>query len=457
MRISHTLSLLWVLRPVEAFVPIGHDVAARLSRFEATPDSLWNAESVQQLKDTISNLRETATPSLMEIIDSDKLDLESNGPWALGVASIFIGIGQRNIGREEARRELFEKIGTGELDEEIEKVKAMAAEITAQRAEQERLKRELQEQLANEQARRDEEQKAEAAKLKAERERLMEEQRIKALEAAVIMEAELKQKEEERKARMAARQAKKEAARKKLEEESAAKAAQKEAERQNRIEKAAAIKAEKEAKLQVIEEERKAKAAAKDAEKKRLAEERRIKAEEANANKQAARQKLEDEKKAKAEEKAAKLKKVDDERKAKAAAAQDKQETNAKKIKDAKKARATKTVTAKRNVPSKEASTAKSIEKTIRTKSQDVEKFAVIPATESDFFVQVSMEEPPKPESSQSKQTHESSPAIVRRGPVKASPLAKVLANERGIDLDIISGTGVGGKVLASDVRDFKE
>ena len=384
---------------------------------------------------------------------------------------------------------MFEKIGTGELDEEIEKVRAKAAEIAAQRAEQERLNESFKSNLqtnklvvtrneaeqaatrieANERNYKKKRKLTKMAEeksntrggrveaLRAERERVMEEQRIKAQEAAVIMEAELKQKEEERKARMAARQAKKEAARKKLEEERAAKAAQKEAERQNRIEKAAAIKAEKEAKLQVIEEERKAKAAAKEAEKKRLAEERRIKAEEANAKKQAARQKLEDEKKAKAEEKAAKLKKVEDERKAKAAAAQDKQETNPKKIKDAKKARATKTITAKRNVPSKEASTAKSIEKTIRTKSQDVEKFAVIPATESDFFVQVSMEEPPKPEPTQSKQTHESSPAIVRRGPVKASPLAKVLANERGIDLDIIPGTGVGGKVLASDVRDFKE
>jgi pyruvate dehydrogenase E2 component (dihydrolipoamide acetyltransferase) len=42
-------------------------------------------------------------------------------------------------------------------------------------------------------------------------------------------------------------------------------------------------------------------------------------------------------------------------------------------------------------------------------------------------------------------------------GPVKASPIAKRLADEKGIDLKLVKGTGPGGRITESDVRASEE
>ena len=53
--------------------------------------------------------------------------------------------------------------------------------------------------------------------------------------------------------------------------------------------------------------------------------------------------------------------------------------------------------------------------------------------------------------------TVEAAPATSNsNGRVKASPLAKKLAQEKGIDLKLISGTGDGGRITKSDIDNFK-
>jgi pyruvate dehydrogenase E2 component (dihydrolipoamide acetyltransferase) len=45
--------------------------------------------------------------------------------------------------------------------------------------------------------------------------------------------------------------------------------------------------------------------------------------------------------------------------------------------------------------------------------------------------------------------------AVPESGRIKASPLAKRVAQENGIDLAIVSGTGPGGRIVKEDVEDF--
>ncbi len=47
-----------------------------------------------------------------------------------------------------------------------------------------------------------------------------------------------------------------------------------------------------------------------------------------------------------------------------------------------------------------------------------------------------------------------SSPAPVSAGRSKASPLAKKIATELGVDLSVLAGTGPGGRIVEKDVRD---
>jgi len=72
-----------------------------------------------------------------------------------------------------------------------------------------------------------------------------------------------------------------------------------------------------------------------------------------------------------------------------------------------------------------------------------------VPAEEpaSDNLSQALSEEPVAPEPEQAK------PAVTTNGRVKASPLARRLARERGIDLAALRGTGPEGRIVAEDVE----
>ena len=50
----------------------------------------------------------------------------------------------------------------------------------------------------------------------------------------------------------------------------------------------------------------------------------------------------------------------------------------------------------------------------------------------------------------------EETPAVSENGRIKASPLAKKLASEKGIDLKKISGSGDGGRIIKSDIDNYK-
>lgn len=63
----------------------------------------------------------------------------------------------------------------------------------------------------------------------------------------------------------------------------------------------------------------------------------------------------------------------------------------------------------------------------------------------------------PKAEAPKSEPAAESTPAPAEGGPrVKASPLAKKIAAEKGIDLTQIQGSGPGGRILRDDVENAK-
>jgi pyruvate dehydrogenase E2 component (dihydrolipoamide acetyltransferase) len=60
----------------------------------------------------------------------------------------------------------------------------------------------------------------------------------------------------------------------------------------------------------------------------------------------------------------------------------------------------------------------------------------------------------PEPDSAQPNQIRESAPASGSNGGrIKASPLARRIARERGIDLSSLSGTGPDGRIVAEDVE----
>ncbi len=63
-------------------------------------------------------------------------------------------------------------------------------------------------------------------------------------------------------------------------------------------------------------------------------------------------------------------------------------------------------------------------------------------------------EEPARKESSEEKREPS---GTSKQGRIKASPLARRLANEKGIDLAAITGTGDGGRITRRDVDEFKE
>ena len=60
----------------------------------------------------------------------------------------------------------------------------------------------------------------------------------------------------------------------------------------------------------------------------------------------------------------------------------------------------------------------------------------------------------PQPKSTTEKSSPSSSSV---NGRIKASPLAKKLAAEKGIDLATINGTGDGGRITKADIDNYKE
>lgn len=106
---------------------------ASSSSLLATPDSFADIkDKLELLQDNLSNvaspsfsLPDVVVPdvsSLMDNVDLDGLDLAQNGPWALAVAAVLIGVGQRSAASEEAKKEIIEKIARGELSLEEEQV-----------------------------------------------------------------------------------------------------------------------------------------------------------------------------------------------------------------------------------------------------------------------------------------------------------------------------------------------
>ncbi len=51
---------------------------------------------------------------------------------------------------------------------------------------------------------------------------------------------------------------------------------------------------------------------------------------------------------------------------------------------------------------------------------------------------------------------HEAAPVSGNQDRIKASPLAKAIATEKGIDLSKVSGSGEGGRIIKQDVESFK-
>jgi pyruvate dehydrogenase E2 component (dihydrolipoamide acetyltransferase) len=64
-------------------------------------------------------------------------------------------------------------------------------------------------------------------------------------------------------------------------------------------------------------------------------------------------------------------------------------------------------------------------------------------------------------ESTDSSQAKESTPSVMKEssqdesGRIKASPLAKKMAEEKGYDIRLINGTGDGGRIVKRDIEDF--
>ena len=49
-----------------------------------------------------------------------------------------------------------------------------------------------------------------------------------------------------------------------------------------------------------------------------------------------------------------------------------------------------------------------------------------------------------------------SAPAVAQNGRVKASPLAKKIAQEKGVDLRLLQGSGDGGRIIKADIDNYK-
>ncbi|KYG71696.1 pyruvate dehydrogenase E2 component (dihydrolipoamide acetyltransferase) [Roseivirga ehrenbergii] len=61
----------------------------------------------------------------------------------------------------------------------------------------------------------------------------------------------------------------------------------------------------------------------------------------------------------------------------------------------------------------------------------------------------------PKQETSEPKKEESPAPAQTNNGRIKASPLAKRLAEEKGINISEVKGSGDGGRIIKRDVEDF--
>ena len=70
------------------------------------------------LQQNYKNLVTNAIPSLERFVEgtTTTVNLEQYGPWYVAVFCLFLAATQRNAGREEARRQLIDKIVSGELD-----------------------------------------------------------------------------------------------------------------------------------------------------------------------------------------------------------------------------------------------------------------------------------------------------------------------------------------------------
>lgn len=66
-----------------------------------------------------------------------------------------------------------------------------------------------------------------------------------------------------------------------------------------------------------------------------------------------------------------------------------------------------------------------------------------------------SQEKEDKPVSTSDQQTTSAIPTVSNNGRVKASPLAKKIASDKGIDLTQVSGSGTDGRIVKKDVEDY--
>jgi hypothetical protein len=84
------------------------------------------------LQQNYKSLVANAIPSMERFVEATTttINLELYGPWYVAVFCLFLAATQRNAGREEARRELIEKIVSGELDvNEVRKVCGGGAQL----------------------------------------------------------------------------------------------------------------------------------------------------------------------------------------------------------------------------------------------------------------------------------------------------------------------------------------
>ena len=85
---------------------------------------------------------------------------------------------------------------------------------------------------------------------------------------------------------------------------------------------------------------------------------------------------------------------------------------------------------------------------------------AIVAAVKGGGVVTIPTTQPAQIAAAESKQTDSTSTAVTNtsseNGRVKASPLAKKLAAEKGIDIKAISGSGDGGRIIKADIDNFK-
>lgn len=77
-----------------------------------------------------------------------------------------------------------------------------------------------------------------------------------------------------------------------------------------------------------------------------------------------------------------------------------------------------------------------------------------VPVTDVIAFIR-SADEPPLPAESATPRPTASTPATVRTTEVRASPVATNLAQEKGVALEHVTGTGPGGQITKRDVEDY--